>query len=97
MAFKKGQSGNPRGRKRGEPNKVTGAAKTAIELAAEGLGGSKRLIAWAKSDPLNERAFWTQIYTKLLPLQVTDGDGKALIPAALTFVFQQQDGAENQT
>lgn len=97
MAFKKGQSGNPNGRKRGEPNKVTSAAKSAIELAAEGLGGFARLQAWAKEDPLNERAFWTQIYTKLLPLQVTGQDGKDLIPPAITFVVNEQPNSENQT
>lgn len=63
-----------KGRPKGSGNKTTKTAKEAIALAAEGLGGTKRLIAWAKSDPLNERAFWSSIYTKLLPLQVT-GEG----------------------
>lgn len=58
------------GRKPGVPNKTTRLAKEAIAAAAEGLGGTDRLIAWAKSDPLNERAFWSVIYPKLLPLQV---------------------------
>jgi hypothetical protein len=41
-----------------------------IASAAEGLGGLERLIAWAKSDPQNEKAFWATIYPKLLPLTV---------------------------
>jgi hypothetical protein len=61
--------GNP-GKPKGAINKNTKLAKDAIALAAEGLGGTERLIEWAKEDPLNERAFWTTIYTKLLPLQV---------------------------
>jgi hypothetical protein len=61
------------GRKAGTPNKTTQAAKEAIALVAEGLGGSDRMLAWAKEDPLNERLFWKDIYPKLLPLQV---DGK---------------------
>lgn len=59
------------GRKKGIPNKHTTLAKEAIALAAEGLGGTARLVAWAKEDPLNERAFWATIYPKLLPLQLT--------------------------
>lgn len=86
-----------KGRPKGSLNKVTGAAKAAIEMAAEGIGGSKRLQAWCKEDPLNERAFWTQIYTKLLPLQLTGDEGKPLIPPSIAFLVQQQDGAENQT
>jgi len=58
------------GRPPGSRNKSTVAAKEAIALAAEGLGGTNRLIAWAQEDPLNERAFWSSIYPKLLPLQV---------------------------
>ena len=56
------------GRKRGVPNKVTTAAKDAIALAAEGLGGTDRLVAWAQEDPANERAFWSSIYPKLIPV-----------------------------
>jgi hypothetical protein len=64
-----------RGRPPGSRNKTTQAAKEAIAEAAEKLGGSKRLVDWAKEDPLNERAFWSSIYPKLLPLQVTGEDG----------------------
>jgi len=59
-----------KGRVKGSLNKTTRTAKEAIALAAEGLGGTDRLIAWAQEDPLNERAFWSSIYPKLLPLQV---------------------------
>ena len=75
MAFKKGHGGRPKG----ATNKTTVAAKQGIAVAAAGLGGADRLIAWAKSSPENERAFWTQIYTKLVPHEVTGGDGGPLI------------------
>ena len=58
------------GRKKGTPNKTTIAAKTAIQMAAEGIGGTDRLIAWVKEDPDHEKVFWSQMYTKLLPLDV---------------------------
>lgn len=64
----KAQAG--KGRPKGVPNKSTQIAKDAIAMAAEGLGGTQRLIAWAKEDAKNEAAFWTTIYPKLLPLQV---------------------------
>ena len=64
------------GRKKGSVNKTTAMAKEAIALAAEGLGGTDRLIDWAKEDPLNERAFWTSIYPKLLPLQIANADNE---------------------
>lgn len=62
------------GRPPGSRNKTTVAAKEAIALAAERLGGVDRLVTWAKSDPLNERAFWSSIYPKLMPLQVGGAD-----------------------
>lgn len=58
------------GRPPGSRNKTTIAAKEAIALAAEGLGGTERLVAWAKEDPANERAFWSSIYPKLIPVQI---------------------------
>ncbi|MUV13579.1 hypothetical protein [Noviluteimonas gilva] len=60
-----------RGRPKGSPNKLGKAAKDVIAEAAAELGGAERLIAWAKLDPLNERAFWATIYPKLLPLTVS--------------------------
>lgn len=58
------------GRQKGTLNKNTTLAKDAIAAAAEGLGGTVRIIAWAKEAPENERAFWTQLYTKLIPAQL---------------------------
>lgn len=58
------------GRPKGSQNKVTKAAKDIIADAADRLGGVERLVAWAKEDAQNERAYWSQIFPKLLPLQV---------------------------
>lgn len=66
--------GNP-GKPKGAVSKTTKVAKEAIALAAEGLGGVDRLIEWAKEDPANERAFWTSVYPKLIPVQLTGEDG----------------------
>ena len=76
------------GRPPGSRNKTTVAAKEAIALAAEGLGGTKRLIQWAKEDPKNEHAFWSSIYPKLLPLQVSGAgaDGEHLHSLTVSFV-----------
>jgi hypothetical protein len=76
--------GNP-GKPKGALSKTTKTAKEAIALAAEGLGGADRLIAWAQEDPLNERAFWSNIYPKLLPLQVS-GDPEAPLELKFSWV-----------
>lgn len=64
-----------RGRPKGSPNKLGAAAKDAIAEAAEKLGGVNRLAKWAKEDPKNEAAFWTSIYPKLIPVQLS-GDAE---------------------
>lgn len=58
------------GRPKGSLNKTTAMAKSMIEAVAEKLGGTDRMVAWAKEAPENERTFWGTIYPKLLPLQV---------------------------
>ena len=70
------------GRPKGSPNKVTKAAKDAIADAAEKLGGTNRLVTWAKEDAKNEHAFWATIYPKLLPLQVDGNMAHTLSPEA---------------
>jgi hypothetical protein len=58
------------GRPPGSRNKTSVAAKEAIALAAEGLGGTDRLIAWAQEDAKNEHTFWGTIYPKLIAVTV---------------------------
>jgi hypothetical protein len=70
------------GRPKGSLNKVTKAAKDAIAEAAEQLGGTNRLVTWAKEDAKNEHAFWSSIYPKLLPLQVAGSLEHTLSPEA---------------
>ena len=72
------------GRPPGSRNKTTVAAKEAIALAAENIGGAERLTNWIKEDPLNERAFWTTIYPKLMPLQV-DAEHTGEVVAKVVF------------
>ena len=69
------------GRPEGSVNKVTAGAKAVIEEAVAELGGAPRLLAWAKDLPENERAFWTSIFPRLLPLQVNGSgpDGEFLM------------------
>ena len=63
-----------KGRPKGSRNRTTSAAKAIIEDAVEGLGGTDRLLAWVRESPENERVFWSSIFPKLLPLQVTGKD-----------------------
>ena len=67
-----------KGRPKGSQNKVGKAVKEIIAAAAESLGGKRRLVNWAKEDPQNEKAFWTSIYPKLLPLTLA-GDASSPI------------------
>ena len=79
-----------RGRPKGSVNKVTAEAKAVIAGAAEALGGMDRLVDWAKSNPLNERAFWSSVYPKLLPLTVA-GDANNPLNTSLTVTFVKPD------
>lgn len=68
--IKNGNTPNRAGRPKGSVNKTTATAKAMIEAAADELGGTERMVAWAREAPENERTFWGTIYPKLLPLQV---------------------------
>jgi hypothetical protein len=63
------------GRPPGSRNKTTKLAKEAITLAFEDLGGAEALTAWASASEDNRKVFYTQIWTKVIPLQVSGEDG----------------------
>src|SRR2546425_8751564 len=97
---KTGKAKGGPGRPKGVPNKVTGEAKRMIALAFEGVGGLEQLIEWAKD---HQTAFYTQVYAKLIPLQVQgeinanikDGDGK-LLAASLEHAFHRIIDAQSE-
>jgi len=74
--------GHPRpanaGRKKGIPNKITMNVKEALVEAFEKMGGVPSLVRWGR---LNTTEFY-KLWVRLLPVQVTGAEGKALIPEA---------------
>lgn len=80
MAFEKGQSGNPAGRKKGTPNKATGAIRGwLVEL----INNNRERIEkdFAALEPLQRLAMLEKLLPYLLP-KVTDE--KAVEGAAFT-------------
>lgn len=67
------------GRKAGTPNKLTTTAKETIAQCASLLeANGKTLYRWVDKDDTNERIFWSQIYPKLLPLQISGDEENPL-------------------
>lgn len=64
MTFKKGQSGNPKGRKPGVPTRTTTALREAFLNVYRKLGAEKHLAAWAQEDPAG---FYRIMGSKLIP------------------------------
>jgi hypothetical protein len=83
------------GRPKGSPNKLGKAAKDAIAAAAEELGGHERLVAWAKEAPENERAFWVQVYPKLIPVSLS-GDPENPVHTVSEIVIRAVDAASDR-
>ncbi|WP_324807197.1 hypothetical protein SH584_11430 [Sphingomonas sp. LY29] len=59
-----------KGRPKGAVNKTTKAAKEAIAEAFEKMGGINALVSWASTSDDNRKVFYSQIWPKIVPLQV---------------------------
>lgn len=57
-----------KGRPKGAQNKTSVAAKEALQMAFDGIGGVPALTKWAMKEK-NQTEFY-KIYTKLLPLEM---------------------------
>lgn len=83
------------GRPKGATNLVTRAAKEAIAMAAEELGGYRRMVEWAREDPANERVFWGTIYPKLIPVTLSgDAENPLRTVARIELVSLDDSGTD---
>jgi hypothetical protein len=71
MAKPHNPAGNAgKGRVKGSQNKMTILAREAIQTAFDELGGVPALVDWAKRSDEHRKVFYSQIWTKVLPLQI---------------------------
>lgn len=71
------------GRKKGTPNKISGALKEQILEAAKQAGGDEGVIGYLKIQAIDNPGPFMALLGKVLPLQVTGADG-----GPLTAVFK---------
>jgi len=58
------------GRPRGSPNKLSRTSKENIAWVFQEIGDRQALKKWVESNPRNRTIFYTQMYTKLIALEV---------------------------
>jgi hypothetical protein len=74
--FVKGKSGNPAGKPKGTPNKISKSCKANIAAVFDRLGGEEGMLAWAQSDP----GEFYKIYARMLPMEMgEDGGGITVV------------------
>jgi len=86
--FKKGSSGNPKGRPRGAKDKISRNIKDNFDAVFEKLGGVDGFFNWANKNTQTKTTFY-QIYSKMLPTNLTadllpDMDSKLIITVVKT-------------
>lgn len=63
------------GRPKGVPNKLSRTARENIEKVFEDMGGAEGMKQWAERSERNRTIFYSEIFPKLIPLDVSHGGG----------------------
>jgi hypothetical protein len=72
----------PGGSRKGSPNKLSASVREGIQRAYDELGGANALLAWARENPT---VFYTQLWAKLLPMEINAQGGTELIVRVVRF------------
>jgi hypothetical protein len=78
------------GRPKGLSNKLTRTSKANIEKVFENLGGADGMTKWAKSSEKNKTIFYSEIYPRILPMDVAHSGE---INAVLRFDYSNGNGS----
>lgn len=83
------------GRKKGTPNKTTGALKEAILLAAKQVGadgkGKDGLVGYLRLVATSDVKAFASLLGRVLPLQVSDPNGNPIAPTTIVIAAAGHD------
>jgi len=93
--FQPGVSGNPAGKKKGTPNKITVALREAILQAGELAGGKEGLVGYLTMLARDNSSAYAGLLAKILPTQLAadaESNGGASAQITFTRVIVHADG-----
>jgi hypothetical protein len=83
--FQPGVSGNPAGKPKGTPNKITVALREAILAAGEAAGGEGGLTAYLTRLALENSSAYAGLLAKVLPTTLSAGESNGGVGVQMTF------------
>jgi hypothetical protein len=96
--FQPGVSGNPAGKPKGTPNKITVALREAILAAGEAAGGEGGLTAYLTELAISNSSAFAGLLGKILPTQLSadESNGGVGVHMTLTRVVVWPDGRKEE-